>query len=148
MQRSYLVIKSSKVLILIMVFCFLNCSEIPCLENDKLLKVVKIENGGHIWNCGSKFWEADNNELSEICKLLNNSKEINQTSVRLSNWRLDIYFNGEEEKRFAEHLSLYNTESSGFIFRKFDNCYSNNELAEYLIKKVGITNSNSSPCNN
>lgn len=148
MQRNYLIFKPYKMLNLVLILLLFSCKEIPCLENTESLNEVRVENGGHIWNCGAKFWEADQSDVLRICDLIGGLDEINPKSVRLSNWRLDIYINGEEEKLFAEHLSLYNTKNSGYIFRKNENYYSNNEFAEYLILKIGITNSNSSPCKN
>lgn len=141
--------KNFNTLIMLRILLFFttwSCTEIPCLESDLTLNSILVENNGYIWNCGLKVWKAEDSELPQICDLLRLSKEINRVSVRVSHWRLDIYMNDEGKKIIRNNLELFHSENNGYVFRKGDKYFSNDDLAEYLIKSLGITNSDSLPC--
>ena len=139
------IFKITAIFIVLLLSAFWSCSKMPCLDSDVALKSVTVENNGHIWNCGLEVWVADD-DLSIICNFLNSLKEIKPVSVRLSHWRLDIYMNDENKKGLIDNLELFHSAYNGYVFRKCGKYYSNDDFANYLIHSLGITNSDSSPC--
>ena len=135
-----------KLILMWILLLLMACTTIPCLEDSSSIHQLHIENNGYIWNCGLSNWSADSTDIDKICDILQDSEIVNPISVRLSNWRLDIYFNNEKEELFRSNLMFFNTKKNGYVFRKNDKYFRNDELAIYFIEKLRITNSNSDPC--
>ena len=123
-----------------------SCVSIPCLDTDIELNEVFIQNLGSEWNCGLDTWRANQEEINEICHQMSQLVAISRVNVRARYWRLDVYFNGEQEDRFHNNFKLYSSENDGLVFRKGNRFYKNDALANYFILKLAIKNLKPGPC--
>jgi len=119
------------------------CTELPCLENANTLTSVIIENGGHKWNCGMKSWECSEVDLPKFCNMFSQLERVKKPYVRSNNWVLDLYINGEQDQLFKNDLELIHTFEDGFVSNLREKYFVQKELAEYILLKLEITNSDS-----
>lgn len=127
------------ILKLFSILLLVGCMGSPCFDIKNDIYAVTVENGGSKWNCGLKIWSADSLQFKEIHEMVCSLQKVEWINVRISDWRLDVYFNDENEELVRTNLMLFYTEKGEYVFKKKGNCYKNDAFAMFLIKELKIS---------
>ena len=124
-----------------LIFPFLVCCQFDSkCRND--LEFFKIRNSNYQYNCGIELLKIDNEkDLEYICKEFTKMERVYPLTTSHHSGYLEITITPSESKFFKDVVILIFTQKKGYIFKMQNGLnYKNNDLADFLIDKMGIIN--------
>lgn len=127
-------------LYLILIFPLLvSCQSDNKCRND--LEFLKVRNSNYQYNCGIEFLKIDKKQdLEYICEEFTKMERSYPLTTSHHRGYLEITIIPSESKFFNEVVTLLFTHKKGYIFKMQNGLnYKNDDLADFLIKKMEIT---------
>lgn len=126
--------KFMKYILVVILLC--SCiSYNPCMEQ---LDEIKIVNDSYKRIGGIQNIYLSQNEISEFCKLLENSRKIRRKNIRINQFIIDIYINGNTKPFYGNFVEIVNLEENNNILILGSYQYKNEKLVKFIFNKLKI----------